>query len=124
MAEHARTDERIQTKIKNKGYTGYDDDEFEDGQAGMKKKVLAKYDEDINGPQETVRTNPHQKQAILLIVCRGSDLARPLCPPKHLVRSRRLYPRRSIRHYSQSTMLVSSLPCSFHLPAILTNCLL
>jgi U4/U6.U5 tri-snRNP-associated protein 1 len=56
MAEHARTDERIQTKIKNKGYTGYDDDEFEDGQAGMKKKVLAKYDDDINGPQETVRT--------------------------------------------------------------------
>jgi len=54
LAEHKRTEERIQLKTKNKGYTGYDDDEFKDGQAGMKRKVLAKYDEDINGPQETV----------------------------------------------------------------------
>ena len=56
LAEHERTEDRIQTKIKNKGYTGYDDDEFEEGQAGMRKKVLAKYDEDIDGPQEMVRS--------------------------------------------------------------------
>lgn len=54
LAEHERTQDRIDTKIKNRAYTGYDDDEFQDGQAGMRRKVLAKYDEDIDGPQEMV----------------------------------------------------------------------
>jgi hypothetical protein len=53
-AEHARTEQRIQNKAKNREYSGYDDDEFVEGRAGMRKKVLAKYDEDIDGPQETV----------------------------------------------------------------------
>lgn len=44
----------METKAKNRAYTGYDDDEFVEGRAGMKKAVLAKYDEDINGPQEMV----------------------------------------------------------------------
>ncbi|PVG04430.1 SART-1 protein [Serendipita vermifera] len=51
-AEHKRTEQRIQEKAKNKGYTGYDDDEFAEGQAGLKKKVLAKYDDELNGAQE------------------------------------------------------------------------
>lgn len=54
MAEHERTTQRLDLKTKKKGYTGYDDDEFTDGQAGMKRHVLSKYDEDINGPQEQV----------------------------------------------------------------------
>jgi U4/U6.U5 tri-snRNP-associated protein 1 len=54
VAEHKRTEQRIQDKTKNKGYTGYDDDEFAEGQAGMKKKVLAKYDDELNGAQEIV----------------------------------------------------------------------
>jgi U4/U6.U5 tri-snRNP-associated protein 1 len=53
-AEHARTEQRIQNKAKNREYSGYDDDEFTEGRAGIRKKVLAKYDEDIDGPQETV----------------------------------------------------------------------
>jgi len=54
MAEDERTKKRNELKIKRRDYTGYDDDEFVDGQQGMKRAVLAKYDEDINGVQETV----------------------------------------------------------------------
>ncbi|KIM27450.1 hypothetical protein M408DRAFT_24398 [Serendipita vermifera MAFF 305830] len=38
---------------RTRAYTGYDDDEFQEGHAGMRRKVLAKYDENIDGPQET-----------------------------------------------------------------------
>ncbi|EEB96092.1 hypothetical protein MPER_04829, partial [Moniliophthora perniciosa FA553] len=34
-------------------YTGYDDEEFTEGNQGMKRSILAKYDEDIEGPKET-----------------------------------------------------------------------
>ena len=54
MAEDERTKKRNELKIKRRDYTGYDDDEFVDGKQGMKRAVLAKYDEDINGTQETV----------------------------------------------------------------------
>ncbi|KIM26365.1 hypothetical protein M408DRAFT_196090 [Serendipita vermifera MAFF 305830] len=53
LAEHECTKDRIETKLKNRAYTGYDGDEFQEGHAGMRRKVLAKYDEDIDGPQET-----------------------------------------------------------------------
>ena len=35
-------------------YTGYDDDEFAAGAAGMKRALLPKYDEFLEGPKETV----------------------------------------------------------------------
>ena len=54
MAEDERTKKNNELKIKRRDYTGYDDDEFADGQAGMKRSVLAKYDEDINGTAEVV----------------------------------------------------------------------
>lgn len=54
LAEHERTQNRIELKTKNKGYTGYDDEEFTNGQEGMKRRVLSKYDEDITGAQEQV----------------------------------------------------------------------
>ena len=54
MAEDERTKKSNELKIKRRDYTGYDDDEFVDGKQGMKRAVLAKYDEDINGVQETV----------------------------------------------------------------------
>jgi len=41
-------------KIKRRDYTGYDDDEFAEGKQGMKRAVLAKYDEEIQGTHETV----------------------------------------------------------------------
>ncbi|KAA1467523.1 SART-1-domain-containing protein [Dentipellis sp. KUC8613] len=53
MAEQERTKERNDLKIKNRGYTGYDDDEFVDGREGMKRAVLSKYDEFLEGPKET-----------------------------------------------------------------------
>ncbi|KAG1821687.1 SART-1 family-domain-containing protein [Suillus subaureus] len=53
MAEEERTRKNNELKIKRRDYTGYDDDEFGDGKAGMKRSILAKYDEDIEGPRET-----------------------------------------------------------------------
>ena len=54
MAEEERTRKNIELKIKKRDYTGYDDDEFTEGNQGMKRAVLAKYDEDIEGTRETV----------------------------------------------------------------------
>ena len=54
MAEHERTKKNNELKIKKKDYTGYDDDEFVAGSDGMKKKLLAKYDEELEGGAETV----------------------------------------------------------------------
>lgn len=54
MAEHERTQKRNDLKIKKRDYTGYDDDEFVEGAQGMKRAVLSKYDEELDGPKETV----------------------------------------------------------------------
>lgn len=54
MAEDERTKRNNDLKIKKKDYTGYDDDEFEEGRVGQKRSVLAKYDEELQGPQDTV----------------------------------------------------------------------
>ncbi|KAF8501230.1 SART-1 protein [Hysterangium stoloniferum] len=52
LAEDERTKKNNELKIKKRDYTGYDDDEFVAGNEGMKRAVLAKYDEDINGTPE------------------------------------------------------------------------
>lgn len=54
MAEEERTKKMNEMKIKKRDYTGYDDDEFTAGNEGMKRAVLAKYDEDIEGARDTV----------------------------------------------------------------------
>jgi len=55
MAEEDRLKERLELKIKKRDYTGYDDDEFVEGNQGlMKRSILAKYDEDIEGPRHSV----------------------------------------------------------------------
>lgn len=54
MAEAERTKERNELKIKKRDYTGYDDDEFVEGREGMKRRILSKYDEFLEGPKETV----------------------------------------------------------------------
>jgi len=54
MAEEERHKQRKENTIKKRDYTGYDDDEFAEGKAGMKRSVLSKYDEDIDGVAETV----------------------------------------------------------------------
>ncbi|PPQ85384.1 hypothetical protein CVT25_006415 [Psilocybe cyanescens] len=54
MAEEERLKERLELKVKKRDYTGYDDDEFAEGHQGlMKRSILAKYDEDIEGSRNT-----------------------------------------------------------------------
>ncbi|KAN0120677.1 SART-1 family domain containing protein [Russula decolorans] len=53
MAEAENTKERNELKIKRRDYTGYDDDEFVEGREGMKRRILSKYDEFLEGPKET-----------------------------------------------------------------------
>ncbi|KAI0671743.1 SART-1 protein [Trametes maxima] len=53
LAEREREKKNQELKIKRRDYTGYDDDEFTPGQAGMKRAVLAKYDEFLEGSKET-----------------------------------------------------------------------
>jgi U4/U6.U5 tri-snRNP-associated protein 1 len=54
MAEEEKTKKRNEMKIKKRDYKGYDDDEFTADNGGMKRAVLAKYDEDIEGTRDTV----------------------------------------------------------------------
>ncbi|KAI9439970.1 SART-1 protein [Lactarius indigo] len=53
MAEAEKTKERNELKIKKRDYTGYDDEEFVEGREGMRRTVLSKYDEFLEGPKET-----------------------------------------------------------------------
>ncbi len=54
MAEAERVKERNELKIKRRDYTGHDDEEFVEGREGMKRRILSKYDEFLEGPKETV----------------------------------------------------------------------
>jgi len=54
MAEEERRKKNQELRIKKRDYTGYDDEEFKEGNQGMKRSVLAKYDEEIEGAKETV----------------------------------------------------------------------
>ena len=51
MAEVERTKKNQELKIKCRDYTSYDNEEFVEGKHGMKRSVLAKYDELLEGPQ-------------------------------------------------------------------------
>lgn len=54
MAEEERRKKNQDLRIKKRDYTGYDDDEFAEGAQGlMKRSVLAKYDEEIEGSKTT-----------------------------------------------------------------------
>ncbi|KAI0342863.1 SART-1 protein [Trametopsis cervina] len=53
LAEHERTQKNNELKIKRRDYTGYDDEEFVEGQVGTRRSLLAKYDEFLEGPKET-----------------------------------------------------------------------
>jgi SART-1 family len=56
MAEEDRHKKNMELKIKKRDYTGYDDDEFVEGNQGlMKRSILAKYDEELEGTQQSVR---------------------------------------------------------------------
>ncbi|KAF9048740.1 SART-1 family-domain-containing protein [Panaeolus papilionaceus] len=54
MAEEEKDKKRKELKIKRRDYTGYDDDEFTEGNQGiMKKSILAKYDEELEGARSS-----------------------------------------------------------------------
>lgn len=56
MAEEEKLQKRLELKVKKHAYTGYDDEEFKDGNQGLaKRSVLSKYDEDIEGSQQSVK---------------------------------------------------------------------
>ena len=56
MAEEENLKNRLELKVKKHDYTGYDDEEFLGGNQGsLKRSVLAKYDEEIDGRQQSVR---------------------------------------------------------------------
>ncbi|KAF5342501.1 hypothetical protein D9611_001529 [Ephemerocybe angulata] len=54
MAEEEVRKKNKELRIKRRDYTGYDDDEFAEGNQGlMKRSILAKYDEEIEGSKST-----------------------------------------------------------------------
>ncbi|KAH9935252.1 SART-1 protein [Amylocystis lapponica] len=53
IAEDEKTKKNNESKIKRRDYTGYDDDEFAPGTEGIKRSLLAKYDDFLEGPKET-----------------------------------------------------------------------
>ncbi|KAH9945190.1 SART-1 protein [Epithele typhae] len=53
MAERERDKKNQDLKIKRRDYTGYDDDEFAPGADPMKRSLLSKYDDFLEGPKET-----------------------------------------------------------------------
>ncbi|KIL67576.1 hypothetical protein M378DRAFT_185639 [Amanita muscaria Koide BX008] len=52
MAESEKDKKNKELKIKRRDYTGYDDEEFTEGNQGMKRAVLSKYDDFLEGPRE------------------------------------------------------------------------
>ncbi|KAF5359829.1 hypothetical protein D9756_003403 [Leucocoprinus leucothites] len=53
MAEEEHRQKNQELKIKRRDYTGYDDEEFQEGNQGMKRSILAKYDEELEGPKDS-----------------------------------------------------------------------
>ena len=77
LAEREREKKNQELKIKRRDYTGYDDDEFAPRADPMKRTVLAKYAEFLEGPKETVSL-PMTIHALTDLSSRDSALAVPL----------------------------------------------
>jgi U4/U6.U5 tri-snRNP-associated protein 1 len=69
MAEHEKIRKKNELKVKKRDYTGYDDDEFIDGNEGTKRKLLAKYDEELEGGTETVSSSNANLCQKVLTLC-------------------------------------------------------
>jgi U4/U6.U5 tri-snRNP-associated protein 1 len=109
MAEEERRQTNEDLKKKRREYTGYDDEEFAEGNAGMKRAVLAKYDEDIDGSGETVCPVLACKVTCITPAFRASvsvDLHSQR--PRPLVKRRTSAPQRSTSHFCPSIMPVRS----------------
>ena len=69
LAEDERTKKNNELKIKRRDYTGYDDDEFTGGNEGMKRSLLSKYDEFLEGPKEQVRIHVWSQRTHFSLTC-------------------------------------------------------
>jgi U4/U6.U5 tri-snRNP-associated protein 1 len=78
MAEAERTKERNELKIKKRDYTGYDDEEFVEGREGVKRQILSKYDEFLEGPKETVSHNQVNSSLFVYVELQGFRLGSSL----------------------------------------------
>jgi len=67
MAEEDRRKKNQELKIKRRDYTGYDDEEFEPGKVGIRRGVLSKYDNVIDG-EKTMVCDDNPSWSPLLIV--------------------------------------------------------
>lgn len=127
MAEEEGDKRRHELKTKRRDYTGYDDDEFAaDAVAGVRRGVLSKYDEDIEGPSQTVSAAP-QGTLFLSFERDWRSSKSPsfrrnfvwVAPPTKLRRRTRMIRealRQSISYYYRLTMLVSCFYRKIRLP--------
>lgn len=67
MAEEELNKKNNELKLKKRDYKGYDDEEFGNGQAGMRKSILAKYDEDLEGSSETVELIFNHNNSLIIL---------------------------------------------------------
>lgn len=74
LAEAERTKKNNELKIKKRDYTGYDDEEFTPGHAGMKRSLLSKYDEFLEGSKETVWRILFDAWKMLILFAQGFRL--------------------------------------------------
>jgi U4/U6.U5 tri-snRNP-associated protein 1 len=115
MAEEERRKKNSDLKKARKEYTGYDDDEFVEGNAGMKRAVLAKYDDDL-GTSETVDPFVPSGSSGLTIVPRASAWVGPCSRKRKPVDKHRSRPLLwSTRRFSLSITQVSTLLVSTYM---------
>ena len=74
MAEDEKTKKKNELKIKKRDYTGYDDEEFDEGQAGIRKSILSKYDEELEGSKDIVSICNTQREDTDVSCCKGFRL--------------------------------------------------
>ena len=71
MAEEEVRQKNREFKIKRRDYTGYDDEEFKDGNQGVKRTILAKYDEELEGPKDSVHHHSLLLDTFLCLLYEG-----------------------------------------------------
>jgi U4/U6.U5 tri-snRNP-associated protein 1 len=67
LAEEDQRKKNQDLKIKRRDYTGFDDEEFEPGNVGIRRGVLSKYDNVIDGEKTAVGLL-RSKTGLLLII--------------------------------------------------------
>jgi len=82
MAEEEVRQKNRELKIKRRDYTGYDDEEFKDGNQGVKQTILAKYDEELEGPKDSVYHHSLLPSTFLCLLYKGFRLGSAIVSTK------------------------------------------